>query len=175
MSIADLKTRLHDVPGIETLTMTMLAGRQNYNLNGRVIALDASASDFEVEKAVRDAIASPAIAQMPAGTPIPPAPAIAPAPAANVQAPAPASPAPAPTSSASGYPASGAHTVKQVLEEHARGMAELQATQLELLRATLSGQHQTVAGAMGGVVDKIKRQTDDYLSIMGQFTNDLGI
>jgi len=36
MSIADLKTRLHDVPGIETLSMQMLAGRQNYN-NGRVI------------------------------------------------------------------------------------------------------------------------------------------
>jgi predicted chitinase len=47
-----LKTRLHDFPGIDTLTMTMLAGRQNYNLNGRVIALDASASDFEVEKAI---------------------------------------------------------------------------------------------------------------------------
>jgi hypothetical protein len=42
--------RLHDVSGIEPLTMTMLAGRQNYNFNGRVIALDASASDFEVEK-----------------------------------------------------------------------------------------------------------------------------
>jgi hypothetical protein len=26
MSIADLKTRLHDVPGVETLTMQMLAG-----------------------------------------------------------------------------------------------------------------------------------------------------
>jgi len=32
MCIADLKTRLHDAPGIETLTMTMLADRQNYNL-----------------------------------------------------------------------------------------------------------------------------------------------
>ena len=26
MGIADLKTRLHDVPGIETLTIQMLAG-----------------------------------------------------------------------------------------------------------------------------------------------------
>jgi hypothetical protein len=89
MSIADLKTRLHDVPGIETLTMTMPAGRQNYNLNGRMIALDASASDFEVEQAIRASLASPAIAQMLAGTPVPPAPAIAAAPANS----APASPA----------------------------------------------------------------------------------
>jgi len=53
MSIADLKTRLHDVPGIETLTMVMEAGRQNYTLNGRVIAVDAAASDFQVEQATR--------------------------------------------------------------------------------------------------------------------------
>ncbi len=42
------------------LTMQTIAGRQNYNLNSRVIALDARASDFEVEKAIRDAIATPA-------------------------------------------------------------------------------------------------------------------
>ena len=40
--------------------MQTIAGRQNYNLNSRVIALDARASDFEVEKAIRDAIATPA-------------------------------------------------------------------------------------------------------------------
>jgi hypothetical protein len=52
MSIADLKTRLHDVPGIETLTMQMLAGRQNYSVAGRLVSLDAGASDVEVEQAI---------------------------------------------------------------------------------------------------------------------------
>jgi hypothetical protein len=51
MSIADLKTRPYDVPGIETLSMQMLAGRRNYNLNGRVVQVDAAASDVQVESA----------------------------------------------------------------------------------------------------------------------------
>jgi hypothetical protein len=170
MSIADLKTRLRDVPGIETLTMQMLAGRQNYSLNGRLISLDAAASDVDVETAIRAAIASPAIAQMPAGTPISPAASIA-----QATTPTPPATVSATTSATAGHPASGAHTVKEVLQEHARGMAELQATTLELLRATLTNQRQTVSGAMSGVVDKVNRQTEDYLSIMGQFTNDLGM
>jgi hypothetical protein len=157
--------------------MQMLAGRQNYSLNGRLISVDASASDVDVETAIRAAIASPAIAQMPAGTPIPPAAPIAqaPAPLAQATTPAPLATVSAPTSATAGHPASGAHTVKEVLQEHARGMAELQATTLELLRATLTNQRQTVSGAMTGVVDKVNRQTEDYLSIMGQFTNDLGL
>ena len=57
MGIVDLKTRLHDVPGIETLTMIMQGGRQNYSLNGRTISLDAAASDADVETAIRAAIA----------------------------------------------------------------------------------------------------------------------
>ena len=39
MGIADLKTRLHDVPRIEPRTMQMLAGRQNYSLNCRLISI----------------------------------------------------------------------------------------------------------------------------------------
>jgi hypothetical protein len=53
------------VPRIETLTMQMLAGRQNYSLNGRLISLDASASDADVETAIRASLASNAFAQMP--------------------------------------------------------------------------------------------------------------
>jgi hypothetical protein len=68
MSIADLKTRLHDVPGIETLSMQMLAGQQNYNLDGRVIQVDAAASDVEMEQAIRSAIATPG-RRCPAGQP----------------------------------------------------------------------------------------------------------
>lgn len=50
MSIAELKTRLHDVPGIETLTMQMLAWRQSYSLGGRLISGDAAASDNDVKR-----------------------------------------------------------------------------------------------------------------------------
>ncbi|WP_423961165.1 hypothetical protein [Bradyrhizobium sp.] len=163
------------MPGIEGLTMTMLAGRQNYNLNGRVISVDAGASDTQVEQAIRAAMASPAVAQMPAGTPIPAAPSIAPAPAANAQATAPAAPAPVPTASAPTHPVSAAVSVQQMMQEHTRMMGEIQAAQVELLRATLARQRAAVSSAVGSVAQKIEGQTDDFLSVMGQFTNDLGV
>jgi hypothetical protein len=75
MSIHDLKQRMSDVPGIETLTMIMIAGRQNYGIAGKVVALDAAATDNEVEAAIRATMTSDAIAQIPAGTPVASAPA----------------------------------------------------------------------------------------------------
>lgn len=75
MSIHDLKQRMADVSGIETLTMIMIAGRQNYNVAGKVVALDAAASDLEVEAAIRAAMSSDAIVQIPVGTPVASAPA----------------------------------------------------------------------------------------------------
>jgi hypothetical protein len=46
VSIADLKTHLHDVPGIETLSIQMPAGRQNYSIAGRLVSLDAGGICF---------------------------------------------------------------------------------------------------------------------------------
>ena len=62
MSIADLKTRLHDVPGIETLMMQIIGGRQDYSIDGKLISLDAGASDADLEKAIHAGVASTAIA-----------------------------------------------------------------------------------------------------------------
>ena len=59
-----------DVPGIDTLAMVMIAGRQNYNIASKVVALDVAASDIEVGAAIRAAVSSDAVAQIPAGTPI---------------------------------------------------------------------------------------------------------
>jgi hypothetical protein len=60
MSIQDLKTRLHDVPGIETLSMTTLGGRQIYVFDRRAVALDSAASDVEVIKPIREPCRFPA-------------------------------------------------------------------------------------------------------------------
>jgi hypothetical protein len=38
MSIADLKSRLHDVPDIGTLSMQMIAGRQVYSIGSNIVA-----------------------------------------------------------------------------------------------------------------------------------------
>ena len=49
MSIHDLKTRMADVAGIEALTMDLEAGRILLRWNGFSVAVDASASDAEIE------------------------------------------------------------------------------------------------------------------------------
>lgn len=53
MSIDQLKARLRDVPGIETLTMTNIAGRSAFGFNGLIAAVDPNASDDEIETAIR--------------------------------------------------------------------------------------------------------------------------
>jgi hypothetical protein len=190
MGIADLKTRLRDVPGIETLTMTMAGGNQNYNLSGRVIQLSAAASDVQVEQAIRAAITSAAIAQMPVAPDpatlhavaavqtaleAPVAPTASQLPLVSINA-----PAPAPASSGSGNPAMSnpaavGQTVKQMMEEHTRLMGDIHAAQLEILRAALNQQRSSVATSVGAVASRIAAQTDEFNAIMGQFTNGPGV
>lgn len=61
MSIQDLKDRLRDVPGIETLTMQYLTGRDCYGFDGHLIAVDPMTSMEEVEQAIRNAARLPAV------------------------------------------------------------------------------------------------------------------
>lgn len=58
VSVADLKGRLSDVPGIENLTMQILLGRQVFGFNGLIAAVDPMATDQEIETAIRDANAT---------------------------------------------------------------------------------------------------------------------
>jgi len=61
MSIADLKMRLADVQGIETLSMALEAGRILLRWGaGYSATVDAAASDGEIETAIRSAIRLPA-------------------------------------------------------------------------------------------------------------------
>ena len=71
-------------------------------------------------------------------------------------------------------PATTGASVKQVMEDHVRMMGEIQAAQLRILEATLARQRETVAGAVGKIAEKVDGQTDDFLSVLGQFANDLG-
>jgi hypothetical protein len=186
MGIADLKMRLRDVLGIESLTTQMVAGEQRYNLNGGDIVVSASASDVEVEKAIRAAITSAAIAQVTAPDPATlhgvgavqgaiSAPPVVSA-SATLIPPVTVSPAAAPTlqpqsTPAMSSPANVGLTVKQMMEEPTRLMGDIHAAQLEILRATLDQQRTGVATAVGGVAAKIAAQTDEFNAIMGQFTN----
>jgi hypothetical protein len=71
-------------------------------------------------------------------------------------------------------PAAAGMSVKALMEDHVRMMGEIQAAQVRILESSLARQRETVAGAVGKVAEKIDGQTDDFLSIMGQFANDLG-
>ncbi|WP_426526852.1 hypothetical protein [Bradyrhizobium sp. McL0615] len=157
MSIHDLKTRMADVGGIETLTMGLEAGRIVLRWDGYSAAVDASASDAECEAAVRNAIKLPPVSL------IPDKPAAIPVAAkANGAA------------TMSTNPASAGASVKQMMEEHTRMMGEIQQAQLRILEGTLARQRETVAGAVGKIAQQIEGQTDEFLSALGQFSNDLG-
>jgi hypothetical protein len=156
MSIHDLKMRMADA-GIEALTMGLEAGRILLRWNGYSAAVDASASDAEIEAAVRNAIKLPPVSLIPEKPP--------------------AIPAAAPSngvSTMSTNPASAGASVKQMMEEHTRMTGEIQQAQLRILEGTLARQRETVAGAVGKIAQQIEGQTDEFLSALGQFSNDVG-
>jgi hypothetical protein len=157
MSIYDLKSRMSDVAGIETLTMGLEAGRIVLRWAGYSAAVDASASDAECEAAVRNAIKLPPVSL------IPEKPAAV---AAAVQSTG--------VAKMSTNPASAGASVKQMMEDHTRMMGEIQQAQLRILDATLARQRDTVAGAVGKIAQQIDGQTDEFLSALGQYSNDLG-
>ncbi|WP_156928751.1 hypothetical protein [Bradyrhizobium sp. th.b2] len=67
MSIADLRSRMADVPGIETLTLALSAGYQHLTwANGGMSAsVGAFASDQDIEDAIRNAMRLPAVSIIP--------------------------------------------------------------------------------------------------------------
>ena len=157
MSIHDLKSRMSDVAGIETLTMGVEAGRIVLRWDGYSAVVDASASDADCETAVRNAIKLPPVSL------IPDKPA-----AISVAAKAYGA------ATMSTNPASAGASVKQMMEEHTRMMGEIQQAQLRILEGTLARQRETVAGAVGKIAQQIDGQTDEFLSALGQYSNDLG-
>jgi hypothetical protein len=153
MSISDLKIRLADVPGIENLTMALEAGRIVLRWAGYSAAVDASASDYEIEVAIRNAIKLPAVSLIPDK----PTPAAVPAPTIGV--------------SSMSNPAAAGLSVKAMMDEHTRMMGEIHAAQLEILRTTLANQRNSVSTAVGSIASKIAAQTDEFNAMMGQYSN----
>lgn len=186
MGITDIKQRLHDIPGIESLTMTMIAGRQQYNIGGKVIAVDGGASDLVAQEAIRAAFSNEAVAQIPAGTPVTalasadaglglPASANSPSaaliPQVHVTAPAATVQPKATAMSAPSNPASHALTIKDVLSQHTDKLNQILEAQIAQLQATLSDQADTVVAGTNAVIQRSKQHTEDFKAILGQFSN----
>jgi hypothetical protein len=161
MSVSDLKTRLHDVPGIENLTMQNLAGRQVYSLGGKVIGLDPNASDAEIENAIRAAVASPSIALIPLeGASVALLPNVAPAPSQSI-----------PRGKAMSV-TGAAHAGMSLKQMMADKKAKLAAAH-DKLSANFGKLDQATA-ALDSLGDDVGSEADDLLASIGQFKNDLG-
>lgn len=57
IDLAAIKAALSDIPGIESLTETIIGGRRVYGLNGLVAAVDINSAAAAVETAIRNAVA----------------------------------------------------------------------------------------------------------------------
>lgn len=172
MSIADLKIRMRDVPGISGLTMQMLGGRQNFGINGHLVAVDAGASEVEAEKAIRAALASPAVAQMPAGTPIQASPSAALIPAVTTLAPAPAQPKAVSMTT----PQSGgfATQIKAMIEDARAGIAKAQADGLAKVKDAVSKLDEAktaTANVATNMAATIESEASSVLAELGQISN----
>lgn len=65
-------------------------------------------------------------------------------------------------------------TIKQLLEDHKSQMTNLIEGHVAELKENLTQQRAAV-GAFGRMVASAKKETEDFLADLGQFTNDLGI
>ena len=149
MSIADLKMRLADVPGIETLSMALEAGRIMLRWGTIYSAsVDAAASDADIEAAIRNAIKLPAVSLIQDK----PVAITAPAPSTGV-------------SSMSSNPASACASVKALMEDHVRMMGDIHQAQLRILESSLARLGQSLGdpaarrrGRRQGVCDVLRKR-----------------
>jgi len=153
MSIADLKVRLADVQAVND---------EGFEAGRIMLRWGVDYSDSI------DAAASMPRSRLQSGdaTKLPPVSLVSDKPAAIV--------ATATSTGVSSNPASAGASVKALMEHHVRMVGDIHQAQLRILESSLARQRETVAGAVGTVAEKIDRQPQDFLAIMGQFANDLG-
>lgn len=156
-TISDLKTRLADVPGIETLTSQTLLGRQVFGFNGLIAGVDMNATDQEIEDAIR---ATAGLALNRPATPLP---------IVNLTEPRPMT-TPAPGSFAASLKALMDDARAGVVQARADGVVKVGAAVKKLGDAKAAVTHvtDTMAAAIEG-------EASDVMAELGQISNDLGI
>ncbi|WP_092029874.1 hypothetical protein [Bradyrhizobium sp. OK095] len=152
--------RLADIPGIETLTMSIEGGKIMLRWGaGYLAAVSATASDGEIETAIR------AMSKLPPLNLIPDRPAPAPVPAAQPSGVSPMS--------VTGAAAAG-QSLREMMEEHRKTLADLTGAHMDKMREGFAKQLQGV-NALGKLADKVHAEGDEFLALIGQYTNDLGL
>lgn len=159
---AAVKARLADVPGIENMSVSNIAGRIQFGMDGKIAAVDENASDADIDTAIRTTFGGRT-------TPLPPAPTIAPAaaPVATTKATTVTTPA----------PGSFAASLKAMMDEAKSGLAQAQATGRARVQEAV-GKFSDATVATGKVSESMAQQIEDAassaLADLGQISNDLG-
>jgi hypothetical protein len=159
LSIIDIRDRLRDIPGAETMTMQTVMGRQLFGINGKMIGVPVTASDAEVEQTIRAGLASNALAE------ILPSPSSALLPRLNPQ------PAPKPRVSSMSVTGAGAagQSLKSLMAQHKK-LVEDAKTKLEGNFAKLA----QAAQGMDKLGDGVGAEADELMASLAEFTNDVG-
>ncbi|WP_426418219.1 hypothetical protein [Bradyrhizobium genosp. A] len=148
--------RLADIPGIETLAMGLEAGWIKLRWGAHSTVVDAAAADAEIETAIRNAIKLPPVDLIPDR----PAP-----------APVPAQPSGGSSMSVTGASAAG-QSLREMMEEHRKTLADLTGAHMDKMREGFAKQLQGVQ-ALGKLADKVHAEGDEFLSLIGQYSNEL--
>jgi hypothetical protein len=161
MSIADLKMRLADVPGIESLTMTEIGGRKVFGFNGMIAAVDPMATDQEIDTAIRNAadlVKFGRSSRLPTVSLIP--------------EPRKAEPMNAPK------PGSFAAGLKAMMNEAREGVAQAQRDGIAMVGEAvgkLNDAKTATVHVAGKMASAIEGEAADVMAELGQISNDLGL
>jgi hypothetical protein len=162
VSIADLKVRLGDVPGIQNLTMGLEGGKIMLRWgDGYLAAVDAAASDAQIETAVRAMSTRPPLGLIPAK------------PAAIINN----TPAAAPIAQegkAVSNPVDAMNAFERAMVNHARLMEEATSAHVQLFEQKLSRQRDSMDRGFTALGDQIDGQTDAFEAMMARYTNCFG-
>lgn len=164
---AAVKARLADVPGIDGMSVSNIAGRMQFGMDGKIAAVDENATDADIDAAIRATFGSNALKTLTAPLTSATLPVVALAPAAAP------STAVVPAKETAAVSVTGASHVGTSLKD-----------MLTQRKAKISAAHDKLSAnfdkldvataALDTLGDKVGSEADDLLSVVGQFTNDLG-
>ena len=150
---ASVKARLADVPGIDRMSVSNIAGRLEFGMDGKIAAVDENASDAVIDAAIRATF----------GGHITPPPVAQPLSAPS----APIIPAKATTMSITGA-APATLSIKAMIEA-SRQKVKGAHDKLIANSAKIS----QAADALDGLGNDLGTEADDLLAMVGQYKNDL--
>lgn len=75
--------------------------------------------------------------------------------------------------SVTGASAAG-QSLREMMEEHRKTLADLTGAHMDTMRAGFQKQLQGV-NALGKLAEKVNAEGDEFLAMIGQYTNDLGL